>query len=112
MAEQEQQRRLQMGGLSANENAPTIVDLSSPTNEEVLVNRSELPSLQEGRVLAVVGANIVEDEVVDNDDSRSTVTSATHLSSQTGFTSPLYQEDAGNRGNGSGRMMLRLRRNM
>jgi hypothetical protein len=123
LAEEEQQRRLQLGGLatassdddsdakkSNNDSlstAQTIVDLSSSSDEELLVNRSELPPLPEGRVLAVVGARIVEDEI--NDDARSSVTSATQSASE--FTSPLYQDDE-HRRSATGGSMLRLRRHM
>ncbi|KAL7548932.1 hypothetical protein ACHAWF_012199 [Thalassiosira exigua] len=123
LAEEEQQRRLQLGGLatassdddsdakkSNNDSlstAQTIVDLSSSSDEEVLVNRSELPPLPEGRVLAVVGARIVEDEI--NDDARSSVTTATQSASE--FTSPLYQDDE-HRRSATGGSMLRLRRHM
>jgi len=114
---EQQQQRLQLGGLTTSGSsvdcslgAHTIVDLSSSRDDDVLVNRSQLPALQEGRVLAVVGARIVEDE--GNEDARSSVTSVTQLSSHhteiSEFTSPLYQDDDDRRSNGS--RMLRLRR--
>lgn len=116
-AEQEQQQRLQLGGLTnptaadVNSARHTIVDISSHSNEDVLVNRSQLPPLSEGRVLAVVGARIVEDGALADDDARSSATFATQVSSQqtSEFTSPLYDDDE--RGNSGGRV-LRLRRHL
>ncbi|KAL3807709.1 hypothetical protein ACHAXA_005722 [Cyclostephanos tholiformis] len=102
---------------------PTIVDLSSPTDEEVLVNRSDLPPLPDGgRVLAVVGARIVEDVIAHNEideDRRSSATSNTHSSLSVAsshpaetlseFVSPLFQDAYDEREVGV-RSMLRLRR--
>mmetsp|Transcript_27092 Transcript_27092/g.48877 ORF Transcript_27092/g.48877 Transcript_27092/m.48877 type:complete len:1218 (-) Transcript_27092:184-3837(-) len=122
VAEQEHQRRLQLGGLTStmsggvdsSSNTQTIVGLSSSSKEDVLVNRSQLPPLPEGRILAVVGAQIVEDDVMGNGDARSSVTSATQLSSHhseiSEFTSPLYHDD--DDGRNTGGRMLRLRRHI
>ena len=78
------------------------------------MNRSQLPPLPEGRILAVVGAQIVEDDVMGNGDARSSVTSATQLSSHhseiSEFTSPLYHDD--DDGRNTGGRMLRLRRHI
>ena len=112
-AEQEQQQRLQLGGLIAalpgesdfSSTGPIIAHLSSSTVEDFLVRRSELPTLPEGRIMAVVGAQIVEDEGLRNEDGRSSVTATTTDISET--ASPLYQ-DVEDRRNTSG--MLRLRR--
>jgi len=106
-AEQQQQQRLQLGGITSAisgrdslSNSQTIVNLSSSNSEDVLVCRSQLPSLLEGKIVAVVGAQIVEDEGFRNEDGRSSVTEA---------TSPLYQDtDDGRHTVG----MLRLRRNI
>jgi len=134
-AEQEHQGRLRLGGL-ANSNfgenddsdannqcktssgdVQTIVDLSTPSDEEVTVRRSDLPPLPDGgRVLAVVGARIIEEpEQVDNDDARSSATSATHITLQStsmsdaaGYASPLYQND-GESQNTCQQSRLRLR---
>mmetsp|Transcript_19671 Transcript_19671/g.42767 ORF Transcript_19671/g.42767 Transcript_19671/m.42767 type:complete len:423 (+) Transcript_19671:222-1490(+) len=135
VAEEEQQRRLQLGGListtmsgdvsdkkkatvDSSSNTQTIVDLSS----SALVNRSDLPPLPGGRILAVVGARIVEDEIIQmgSEDARSSVTSATHGTSPSltsshpteisEFTSPLYQDV--NEGRNARGRMLRLRRHM
>jgi hypothetical protein len=73
------------------------------------VNRSELPPLPSGRIISVIGAQIVEDEMVE--DARSSVTSATHVSSGhsasgvSDYTSPLYQDASDERGG----LSLRLR---
>ena len=97
---------------------PTIVDLSSPSDEEVLVNRSDLPPLPDGgRVLAVIGARIVEDVTThtgNDEDTRSSATSATHTSLSvaslhlTAFVSPLFH-DAYDERNVGLRNMLRRR---
>jgi hypothetical protein len=97
---------------------PTIVDLSSPSDEEVLVNRSDLPPLPDGgRVLAVIGARIVEDVTThteNDEDTRSSATSATHTSlsvaslHRTAFVSPLFH-DAYDERNVGLRNMLRRR---
>ncbi|KAL3801074.1 hypothetical protein HJC23_002367 [Cyclotella cryptica] len=101
----EQQTRLQLAGIEASteQNSTeqaTIIELSSPSDQPTLVYRSELPPLPEGgRVLAVLGAHIVEDD--ENVDTRSTVTSATHVTNRTMaaeddtsiYTSPLYHDE-------------------
>jgi len=118
----EQQRRLELGGLSStasgaetSSNAQTIVDLSSPSTADVLVNRSQLPPLPEGRILAVVGARIVEDQVEGDEDGRSSATCSTQASSHqtemSEFASPLFQDDDGG-GTNTGVRMLRLRRHV
>jgi len=110
--QEEQQRRLELGGLtgtSSNDESElkrkgTIADLP-PSSEVTLVNRSELPPLPDGgRVLAVVGAHIVEDE----GNRHGSVTSATHTSrslEMSEFQSPLFHDESG--GNS-----LRMRRHM
>jgi hypothetical protein len=114
-AEQEQQQRLQLGGLTSTipeegdafSNGQTNVNISSPESEDVMVLRSQLPSLQEGRVMAVIGAQIVEDEGLGNEDERSSVTFASTNVSES--VSPLYLDiDEGRNTAG----MLRLRRNI
>jgi hypothetical protein len=104
---------------------PTIVDLSSPSDEEVLVNRSDFPPLPDGgRVLAVIGARIVEDVTThtgNDEDTRSSATSATHTSQSvvsshptealSDFVSPLFH-DAYDERNVGLRNVLRLRRQM
>eukprot|EP01082_Thalassiosira_pseudonana_P007413 g6405.t1 g6405 contig23:373932-377732(-) len=113
----EQQDRLQLGGLASHDDTEknvksgTIVDLSSTQSnqQQVVVNRSELPPLPSGRIISVIGAQIVEDEMVE--DARSSVTSATHVSSGhsasgvSDYTSPLYQDASDERGG----LSLRLR---
>ncbi|KAL3805475.1 hypothetical protein ACHAW5_007147 [Stephanodiscus triporus] len=103
---------------------PTVVNLSSPSDEEVLVNRSDLPPLPDGgRVLSVVGARIVEDVITHNEndeDMRSSATSATHTSqslvslhateSSSEFASPLFLDSFDERKVGA--QMLRLRRHL
>jgi hypothetical protein len=87
---------------------PTIVDLSLPSDGEVLVNRSELPPLPDGgRVLAVVGARIVEDEITVVDSSGTVTMSEDGQSSSSGspqrstststFSSPLFEDERGAR---------------
>jgi len=109
--QEEQQRRLELGGLTtttSNDESDvkkgTIADLP-PSSEVTLVNRSELPPLPDGgRVLAVVGAHIVEDE----GNRHGSVTSATHTSrslEMSEFASPLFHDE-------SGGSSLRLRRHM
>ena len=86
--------------------SPTIVDLSIPRDGEVLVSRSELPPLPDGgRVLAVVGARIVEDELTVLDSSGTVTMSEDGRSSLSGrspqrstastFSSPLFQDERG-----------------
>jgi len=109
--QEEQQRRLELGGLTSTTSndesdtkKATIADLS-PSSEVTLVNRSELPPLPDGgRVLAVVGAHIVEDE----GNRHGSVTSATHTSrslEMSEFQSPLFHDESGSNS-------LRLRRHM
>ena len=116
VAEQEQRERLQLGGLinvaddtdtekafPVSPDGQTIVDLSASSDQDVLVNRSDLPPIPGGRVLAVIGARIVEDEVhVENEDARSFDTSATQMTSHSmttvhsemsGIISPLYLDE-------------------
>ncbi|KAL7435663.1 hypothetical protein ACHAXH_005418 [Discostella pseudostelligera] len=99
----EAERQAQLGTTVLN-SSETIVDLSSSSttsNGLVFVNRSELPSLPEGgRVLAVVGAHIVEDEAAAPTDDASSTTRSSFSSSTTEhptpyseYASPLYQED-------------------
>ncbi|KAL7481178.1 hypothetical protein ACHAW6_006859 [Cyclotella cf. meneghiniana] len=102
----EQQTRLQLAGIeaSAEQNTTelaTIVELSPASEQPTVVYRSELPPLPGGgKVLAVLGALVVEDDT-DNSDTRSTVTSATHVTNRTlaveddssVYTSPLYQDE-------------------
>ncbi|KAL9188965.1 hypothetical protein ACHAXT_011455 [Thalassiosira profunda] len=122
------QNRLELAGLAtatsedsdekkkAENTTHTIVDLSSPSDEEVLVNRSDLPPLEGGRVLAVVGARIVEDErtQAEDDDAQSSATAATQTSQaeMSEFASPLFHDDNEGRGGRRGRTMLRLRRQL
>jgi hypothetical protein len=95
----EHQARLELAGLSHTDQ--TTPPQHSPTLEQpiTLVNRSELPPLPGGgRVLAVIGAHIVEDE----NDTRSSVTSSTHVThadddALSQYTSPLYQDEEGER---------------
>ena len=105
-AHHERQRRLELGGMSfsssdeedsANRKAgQTVVDLSSAPEGSVgngnVVNRSELPPLPDGgRVLAIVGHRLIEDEA--QDDARSSVTASTQVTNGTSdFTSPLYRD--------------------
>jgi len=99
----EAERRAQFGTTVLN-SSETIVDLSSSSFTStglVLVNRSDLPALPEGgRVLAVVGAHIVEDEAAAPTDDASSTTQTSFSSSTTAhpipyseYASPLYQED-------------------
>jgi hypothetical protein len=73
------------------------MDQSLISEQPVIINRSELPPLPEGgRVLAIIGAHILEDD--DGDDMRSSVTSATHVTNRSmavddDHTSPLYQDE-------------------
>lgn len=89
----EQQARLELAGMASN----SETDQSPASSQPALVNRSELPPLPAGgRVLAVIGHHIVEDE-----DTRSTATTATHVTSRSmaaedtmsEYTSPLYQDE-------------------
>ena len=102
----EQKTRLQLAGIEAiteqnDTEQATIIELSSASEQPTLVYRSELPPLPGGgKVLAVLGAHIVEDDS-DDADTRSTVTSATHVTNRTMaaeddtsvYTSPLYQDE-------------------
>lgn len=94
----------QLGQLSAAvpNSTGTVVDLSSSSttsNNLVLVNRSDLPTLPEGgRVLAVVGAHIIEDEAAATDASSTTGSSSsntvtTHTVPYSEYASPLYHDD-------------------
>jgi hypothetical protein len=102
---QEHKARLQLAGMETSSTQTngseqaTIAELSTNPEPPILINRSELPPLPEGsRVLAVIGAQIIEDG---NDDARSSVTSATHVTSRSmaadddmsEYTSPLYQDE-------------------
>ena len=119
-AEDAEQRGQLTAAVSNTEN---IVDLSSSStisNGIVVVNRSDLPTLPEGgRVLAVVGAHIVEDEgaATTTDDASSTtgVSSSNSITPQTipysEYASPLYQEDAREERN-IWRRVSRLRRQL
>lgn len=122
------QNRLELGNMTTTETiedgnegkkefSPTIANLSSTSLDRFIVNRSDLPPLEEGRVLAVVENDrvlaVVDDEHQnDNRYARSYATSATRDHSEISeFTSPLYQEDE----EGAPRTMLRtlrLRRNI
>ena len=122
--QEEQQRRLELGGLTTTatpgsndtdeKKQPTIVNLSSSSTDTspVLINRSDLPPLPDGgRVLAVMGAHIVEDER----NGGTSVTSATHTAQSfdmSEFTSPLFQDDDEERNCNGGRNNLRLRRHL
>ncbi len=119
------QNRLELGNITTNETiedgnnegkkgyAPTMANLSSTSLDQIIVNRSELPPLEEGRVLAVVENEgrvlaVVDDEYQnENRYARSSATSATRESE---FTSPLYQEEDEEEGPRS-MLRLRLRRN-
>ena len=119
------QNRLELGNITTSETiedgnndgkkkiAPTIANLSSTSLDQIVVNRSELPPLEEGRVLAVVENEgrvlaVVDDEYQnENSYARSSATSVTRDSE---FTSPLYQEQDEEEGPRS-MLRLRLRRN-
>jgi hypothetical protein len=97
--------------------APTIANLSSTSLDRIIVNRSELPPLEEGRVLAVVEnegrvlAVVDDDYQHENRYARSSATSATRDHSVTSeFTSPLYEDQDEEEGPRS-MLRLRLRRN-
>lgn len=89
----EQQTRLELAGITSED---TQAEQLSVPQQLTLINRSELPPLPEGgRVLAVIGAHIVDD---DNADARSSATAATHITSTdddliSEYTSPLYQDE-------------------
>lgn len=121
------QNRLELGNITTSDTiedgnnegkkefAPTIADISSTTPDQIIVNRSELPPLEEGRVLAVVENEgrvlAVVDDGYQNESryARSSATSATRDHSEiTEFTSPLYQDQDEEEGS---RVMLRLRLN-
>ena len=115
----EQQARLELAGMGANtisteqtNGADEISNQEPPT----LINRSELPQLPDGgRILAVIGAHIVEDNY---GDARSSVTSATHVTNRSmivdddsisEYTSPLYQDEADGQQSDNQRYNIRLR---
>jgi hypothetical protein len=89
----EQQTRLELAGITSED---TQAEQLSVPQQLTLINRSELPPLPEGgRVLAVIGAHIVDD---DNADARSSATAVTHITSTdddliSEYTSPLYQDE-------------------
>jgi len=100
----EQQARLELAGIGGQVQSTQTTANSETTATALptLINRSELPPLPSGgRVLAVIGAHIVED---DNEDARTSATSATHATVHSmaatsdddlvlEYTSPLYQEE-------------------
>lgn len=125
------QNRLELGNITLGETtedvnnedgkefAPTIANLSSTNIERAIVNRTELPPLEEGRVLAVVENEgrvlaVVDDEnQVENRYARSSATSATREHSEiSDFTSPLYQDQDEEGGQRNNMLRLRLRRNI
>jgi hypothetical protein len=85
----EEQTRLELAGMTSADQTEQL------SLQPTLISRSELPPLPEGgRVLAVIGAVIVED---DNADTRSSATAATSTSADddliSEYTSPLYQDE-------------------
>eukprot|EP00984_Skeletonema_dohrnii_P037903 scaffold40476_cov228-Skeletonema_dohrnii-CCMP3373.AAC.1 len=123
------QNRLELGNMTTSETteesnnegkkkfAPTIANLSSTSLDRIIVNRSELPPLEEGRVLAVVEnegrvlAVVDDDYQNENRYARSSATSATRDHSEISeFTSPLYEDQDEEEGPRS-MLRLRLRRN-
>lgn len=100
----EQQTRLELAGM-----ADSQTEQSQVSSQLTFINRSELPPLpQGGRVLAVIGAQIIED---DTRETRSTVTTASHLTTRddiSEYTSPLYQDEDDEQQSGVQRY-LRLR---
>jgi len=123
------QNRLELGNITTTETtedgnndkkqfSPTIANLSSTSLDRIIVNRSELPPLEEGRVLAVVENDrvlvVVDDENQnENRYARSSATSATREHSEISeFTSPLYQDDEERGGPRTMLRTLRLRRNI
>ena len=125
------QNRLELGNITIGETTedvnndddgkeftPTFANLSSTNVDRVIVNRTELPPLEEGRVLAVVENEgrvlaVVDDEgQAENRYARSSATSATREHSEiSDFTSPLYQ-DQDEEGGQRNMLRLRLRRNI
>lgn len=123
------QNRLELGNITTSDMtedgndegkkqfAPTIANISSNSLDQIIVNRSELPPLEEGRVLAVVENEgrvlAVVDDGHQNENiyARSSATSVTRDHSEiTEFTSPLYQDQDEEEG-ARGMLRLRLRRN-
>ncbi len=119
------QNRLELGNITTSETtedgnnegkkefAPTIANISSTSLDQIVVNRSELPPLEEGRVLAVVENEgrvlaVVDDEY--QNEQRYARSSATSVTRDSEFTSPLYQEQDEEEGPRS-MLRLRLRRN-
>lgn len=97
---------------------PTIANLSQSSQTQIVVNSSELPPLEEGRVLAVVENEgrvlaVVDDESqIESRYARSSATTVTREHSEISeFTSPLYQDDEEGGGRRTMRT-LRLRRNI
>ena len=99
----EQQARLELAGIGSNSISLEQTNAEGETSNQeqpALINRSELPHLPNGgRILAVIGAHIVEDNY---GDARSSVTSATQVTSRSmvadndsisEYTSPLYQDE-------------------
>lgn len=95
----ERQARLELSGMGGQAQT-TVHGETTAAALPTHINRSELPPLPSGgRVLAVIGAHIVED---DNEDARTSATSATHATAHSmtaitddniasEYTSPLYQ---------------------
>ena len=97
---------------------PTIANLSQ-SSQQIVVNSSELPPLEEGRVLAVVENEgrvlaVVDDEYQNESRyARSSATTVTREHSEISeFTSPLYQDDEEGGGQRTTMRTLRLRRNI
>lgn len=106
------------GDLDKKETAPTIAVLSPTSFDQLIVSSSELPPLEEGRVLAVVENEgrvlaVVDDESqTENRYARSSVTSVTQDHSEISESiSPLYQDDEEG-GLRTSVRTLRLRRNI
>lgn len=98
---------------------PTIADLSQSSQTQIVVNSSELPPLEEGRVLAIVENEgrvlaVVDDESqIESRYARSSATTVTREHSEISeFTSPLYQDDEEGGGQRTTMRSLRLRRNI
>ncbi|KAL7447060.1 hypothetical protein ACHAXM_010731 [Skeletonema potamos] len=122
------QNRLELGNIITSETteddngkklfSPTMANLSATSLDRIIVNRSELPPLEEGRVLAVVENDRVL-AVVDDENqnetryARSSATSATREHSEISeVTSPLYLDDEEEGGPRTMLRTLRLRRNI